>query len=70
MSTDPRIQCTYDGIKAIKRRLLCFKNDKVGDLVEIVNYWNRFKETITDDIMSVPIILVEVESVDSIAKII
>jgi len=70
MSSDPRIQCTYDGIKAIKRRMLYFRDsaDKVDDPYELIKYWNEFKKTISVDIMDVPIIYIEIESTDSLAR--
>lgn len=70
MSSDPRIQCTYDSIKAIKRRMLYFRDsaDKVDDPLELVKYWYEFKKTISVDIMDVPIICIEVESTDRLAE--
>lgn len=70
MSIDPRIQGTYDSIKAIKRRLTYFKNseNKVDDPDELVRYWVEFKRTISMDIMDVPIICIEIESTDSLAE--
>ena len=70
MSTDPRIQCTYDGIKAIRRRLIYFRDsaDKVDDPMELMRYWVEFKKTISMDIMEVPIICIEVESTDQLVE--
>jgi len=71
-----RIEGTYGGIKAIKSQLMRLRNSKYWDdlsrqkLNVTINDWEEYKNNMTDEMKMVPIIMIEVESVDDLVKFI
>ena len=65
-----KIQYTYAGIKVFRTHFTRMRDSftTVSDFEYLLNDWNHYKKIMNGDISSVPIIMMEIESVDTIIQ--
>ena len=65
---DRTVEYTYTGVKVFKQRFTRFKDHftTIKEFNELIDEWKHYIDITSDDIKSVPLIMLEIESIDDV----
>ena len=73
------VENTYFGIKSIKNQIRIHRDSTIWEISEekaikrfssFIEDWNEFNKNISDEMRNVPIIMIEIDSIESLIKLI